>query len=520
MDKRNSTSYDSLSTASSSTYAPETSKRLENSQRPEFIYEYPPKFKHLLKRHPSDAPEATSAFTQYGWANLTIFNKLEMAFCFIFLLVPRIIIFLTGITILNVVARIAVIGLKIENPEKPDIKGFRAHLRHVMLWIYRATYIGLGVWWIDEYGEKADSTDAPVSVIAPHTTMVDTAFFGVFPFTNVMSPISTDEFGFLNVPMRMILALLISREKASSRKFVVQEMQRRIDQNLQNSKTTEKTSKWPSLIIFPEGTCGNGEQLCYFKPGAFIPGAPVQPIYLEVKNAFSGDTLSFTWADASNNFQGTQFLKNILGAMLSLRVKLSVHYLPVYTPSQEEKDDPYLYAFNVRQVIADHAEIPVIDMSYEDGKIMELFTKFGGSQAHVLPQAIRLFKTYCVRLRDLKTVANDYFKQTKHIINKETGLCKLADYAHCYNLDEHSLRSDFFKDLLPVNTDSISVLVALESVLKTRENISTQLIDSLDTDRIVKLVSEGKIKWKHDLSSEQNMFDFLQVYPQFTIVKK
>ena len=160
--------------------------------------------------------------------------------------------------------------------------------------------------------------------------MVDTAFFGVFPFTNVMSPISTDEFGFLNVPMRMILALLISREKASSRKFVVQEMQRRIDQNLQNSKTTEKTSKWPSLIIFPEGTCGNGEQLCYFKPGAFIPGAPVQPIYLEVKNAFSGDTLSFTWADASNNFQGTQFLKNILGAMLSLRVKLSVHYLPVY----------------------------------------------------------------------------------------------------------------------------------------------------------------------------------------------
>ena len=80
----------------------------------------------------------------------------------------------------------------------------------------------------------------------------------------------------------------------------------------------------------------------------------------------------------------------------------------LYTPSQEEKDDPYLYAFNVRQVIADHAEIPVIDMSYEDGKIMELFTKFGGSQAHVLPQAIRLFKTYCVRLRDLKTVANDY----------------------------------------------------------------------------------------------------------------
>ena len=113
-----------------------------------------------------------------------------------------------------------------------------------------------------------------------------------------------------------------------------------------------------------------------------------------------------------------------------------------------------------------------------------------------------------------------YFKQTKHIINKQTGLCKLADYAHCYNLDENRLREDFFKDLLPENTDSISVLVALESVLKVRENISTQLIDSLDTDKIIGLVSEGKIKWKHDLSSEQNMFDFLQVYPQFTIVRR
>ena len=41
MDKKKSQSYDSLaacSTTSSGTYAPDGTKRLENSNRPEFIY--------------------------------------------------------------------------------------------------------------------------------------------------------------------------------------------------------------------------------------------------------------------------------------------------------------------------------------------------------------------------------------------------------------------------------------------------------------------------------------------------
>jgi lysophosphatidylcholine acyltransferase/lyso-PAF acetyltransferase len=35
------------------------------------------------------------------------------------------------------------------------------------------------------------------------------------------------------------------------------------------------------VLIFPEGTCGNGEAVLQFKPGAFAPGLPVQPVAVQ-----------------------------------------------------------------------------------------------------------------------------------------------------------------------------------------------------------------------------------------------
>lgn len=32
------------------------------------------------------------------------------------------------------------------------------------------------------------------------------------------------------------------------------------------------------ILVFPEGTCTNRKGLIQFKPGAFYPGVPVQPI--------------------------------------------------------------------------------------------------------------------------------------------------------------------------------------------------------------------------------------------------
>lgn len=45
------------------------------------------------------------------------------------------------------------------------------------------------------------------------------------------------------------------------------------------------------IMVFPEGTCTNRSCLITFKPGAFYPGVPVQPVLIRYNNR----TDSFTW---------------------------------------------------------------------------------------------------------------------------------------------------------------------------------------------------------------------------------
>nr|CAD7268456.1 unnamed protein product [Timema shepardi] len=47
-----------------------------------------------------------------------------------------------------------------------------------------------------------------------------------------------------------------------------------------------------------------------------------------------------------------------------------IEFLPVYTPSTAEKEDPKLYANNVRQLMAKALGIPVSDYTYDDCRLM------------------------------------------------------------------------------------------------------------------------------------------------------
>ena len=99
---------------------------------------------------------------------------------------------------------------------------------------------------------------------------------------------------------------------------------------------------WPQLLIFPEGTNTNGEALVLFRSGAFSTGKPVQPVSVRTPNMV--DTVTWTWD------QPHGALSCILLTLTQWSTKVSLHYLPPYLPSQEEKDNPQLFADNVRQV--------------------------------------------------------------------------------------------------------------------------------------------------------------------------
>jgi len=146
-------------------------------------------------------------------------------------------------------------------------------------------------------------------------------------------------------------ALLVDRTGKESRKQTIEEIKRRA----QNSNGSQ-------MMMFPEGTLNNQRALFSFKTGPFIPGVPVQPVcfrvpYTHFNPCWTGEAV------------GGPNLTDLCWRTLSQFVnRCEVKILPVYIPSEEEKNDPVLYGNNVRDLMAKTLDLPVSDASFDDYK--------------------------------------------------------------------------------------------------------------------------------------------------------
>ena len=78
-----------------------------------------------------------------------------------------------------------------------------------------------------------------------------------------------------------------------------------------------------------------------FKVGAFLAGVPVQPVCVHHTCTLT----NWSW------HQGYGYIVSMLPVLASLSTSLTIEFLPVYIPSQEERDTPHLFAENVRNYI-------------------------------------------------------------------------------------------------------------------------------------------------------------------------
>jgi 1-acyl-sn-glycerol-3-phosphate acyltransferase len=103
------------------------------------------------------------------------------------------------------------------------------------------------------------------------------------------------------------------------------------------------------LLLFPEGTTSNGDDLLPFKAGAFKSGSPVRPVVL----CYTGD-----WHPANVNFKtvngeieptsDAEWYTQFLGHMVhSLQIKV----LAPYVPNEVERSDPEIFMNNVRELM-------------------------------------------------------------------------------------------------------------------------------------------------------------------------
>ncbi|KAL6100170.1 lpcat1 [Pungitius sinensis] len=215
--------------------------------------------------------------------------------------------------------------------------------------IMRAMWFCGGFHWIKVKGERAPPADVPILAVAPHSS-----YFDAIPVTMTMCSI-VGKLESRSIPVwgtliSYIRPVFVCRSDQDSRRKTVEEIKRR----------ARSGGEWPQIMIFPEGTCTNRSGIILFKPGAFIPGLPVQPVVLRYPNTL--DTISWTW-------RGPGAFKLLWLTLCQPHNPMEIEYLPVYTPSNEERENPALFANNVRKLMARALQLPLTDLSFDDREI-------------------------------------------------------------------------------------------------------------------------------------------------------
>lgn len=123
-----------------------------------------------------------------------------------------------------------------------------------------------GFHWIERIGRPVSREVAPI-IVSNHVSYIDPMFFFYELFPTFVSSSSHNDRIFVGTIIRSMQVVLVDRLSASSRKAAIAEIKRRAESN-----------DFPPVLLFPEATTTNGRALISFKPGAFVPGFPVQPV--------------------------------------------------------------------------------------------------------------------------------------------------------------------------------------------------------------------------------------------------
>lgn len=212
--------------------------------------------------------------------------------------------------------------------------------------IMRVMWFAGGFHWMTVKGRPALPAEAPILTLAPHSS-----YFDAIPVTMSMASIvmkaESKDIPLWGTLIKYIRPVFVSRSDQDSRKKTVEEIKRR----------AHSGGEWPQIMIFPEGTCTNRSCLITFKPGAFIPAVPVQPVVIRYPNKL--DSITWTW-------QGPGAFEILWLTLCQLHNEFEIEFLPIYTPSEEEKKNPALFAINVRRIMAKALGVPITDYSFED----------------------------------------------------------------------------------------------------------------------------------------------------------
>nr|XP_015804603.2 lysophosphatidylcholine acyltransferase 1 [Nothobranchius furzeri] len=323
----------------------------------------------------------------------------------------------------------------------------------ILRFIMRAMWFAGGFHWMTVKGQRALPAEAPILTLAPHSS-----YFDAIPVTMTMSSIvmkaESKDIPLWGTLIKYIRPVFVSRSDQNSRKKTVEEIKRR----------AHSGGEWPQIMIFPEGTCTNRSCLITFKPGAFIPAVPVQPVVIRYPNKL--DSITWTW-------QGPGAFEILWLTLCQLHNEFVVEFLPIYTPSEEEKKNPALFAINVRQVMAKALGVPITDYSFEDCQLAMADGQLRLPVDTCLLEFARLVRRLGVKPQTSEKVLQDYGNRARKLERQKLGL---EDFAHFLDVPV----SDVLRDMFALfdehednNMDVREFVIALSVVVRPAKTLET-----------------------------------------------
>lgn len=257
----------------------------------------------------------------------------------------RLLIALLSLTLATGIAVLGLKGLEKGDIDKSPFAGWRLAGRNAICYILRFMFFCCG-FNVKIIGRQADAENAPILCVAPHSTFFDALAVAVMGAPSVVAKAETSSIPFWGSLISYTQPVLVHRSDTNSRQSTIKQISER-----------SEGRGWQQVLIFPEGTCTNRSCLITFRLGAFIPGVAVQPVVVRYDNMW--DTVTWTW-------EGISAWRVIVYTLSQFYTNMSIEFLPPYKPSQEEVEDPKLFAANVRAVMADSLGVSTTNCNYFD----------------------------------------------------------------------------------------------------------------------------------------------------------
>ncbi|XP_077454268.1 lysophosphatidylcholine acyltransferase 1 [Stigmatopora argus] len=319
--------------------------------------------------------------------------------------------------------------------------------------IMRVMWFAGGFHWMTVKGQRALPAEAPILTLAPHSS-----YFDAIPVTMTMASIvmkaESKDIPVWGTLIKYIRPVFVSRSDQNSRKKTVEEIKRR----------AHSGGEWPQIMIFPEGTCTNRSCLITFKPGAFIPAVPVQPVVMRYPNKL--DSITWTW-------QGPGAFKILWLTLCQLHNVFEIEFLPIYTPSEEEKQNPALFAVNVRHVMAKALGVPITDYSFEDCQLAMAEGQLRLPVDTCLLEFSKLVRRLGLKPKYTEKVLQDYGNRSRKI--EEQKLC-LEDFAQFLDVPISEMLRDVFSLFDENEENCIDIreyVIALSVVCRPSKTLET-----------------------------------------------